>query len=307
MAVTRTVEGFNMIATSSLIKSGLSLVPIPFGLKGPTTDGWNSPENCISSIEASNKLDGLNVGLAHAYCTPTPTCAIDIDNYQHAKRWFASNNIEINLLIQAVNAVVIWSGKRNSLKLLYRLPVNIAPLVSRKIVGPDEKSAVEFRCASKNGKTVQDVLPPSRHPDGHNYQWLGHGNPLEIPEIPPVILELWVRILENKNGVARRKKLFLGAKHPPLESPREIATLQSALLTLSADCGYERWRDIVWGILGTGWNCAESIAIEWSRSAPDVFEDDAFWTVANSYLPDRSDAITLGTVYYHAKAGGWNV
>ncbi len=156
-----------MIATSSLIQSGLSLVPIPYGHKGPTTDGWNSPEKCISSVEASSSLVGLNIGLAHAYCTPTPTCAIDIDNYQHAKRWFASNNIEINLLIQAVNAVVIWSGKRNSLKLLYRLPVNIAPLVSRKIVGPDEKICGGISMRIKERKNCSGCLatkPPPRRP-----------------------------------------------------------------------------------------------------------------------------------------------
>jgi hypothetical protein len=53
-----------------------------------------------------------------------------------------------------------------------RAASGVPALETKKVNGSDGKSAVEFRCATKEGKTVQDVLPSSIHPDGHQYQWL---------------------------------------------------------------------------------------------------------------------------------------
>jgi hypothetical protein len=126
-------------------------------------------ERCVKSEAQLHKLDGINAGLAHAYCAPTPTCAIDVDNYKPAKAWLATHSNDLYELLLAHNAVVIWSGRKYSLNILYRLPQSVPPFVSKKINGEDGKSILEFRCATKDGKTVQDVLPPSVHPDGHHY------------------------------------------------------------------------------------------------------------------------------------------
>jgi hypothetical protein len=77
-------------------------------------------------------------------------------------------------------------------------------------------------------------------------------------------------------------------------------------LYINADCPYETWRNVVWAVLSTGWKRAEAIAQAWSSSAPDRYNDDAFWLVANSYMPNHSNPISLGTVYHHARTGGWN-
>jgi hypothetical protein len=87
-------------------------------------------------------LSDMNIGLAHAYCTPTPTCAIDIDDYRYAKKWLSSHMIDLAEMLHAHDASVIWSGKLFSLKILYRLPSGTAPLESKKIVGIDGKSAI---------------------------------------------------------------------------------------------------------------------------------------------------------------------
>jgi len=158
-----------------LIQSGLALVPIPYRMKGPTSCGWNLRENAINTHQGALLLDGKNIGLAHAFCTPTPTCAIDIDNYKESKKWLAKEGIDLNLLLRSPDAVVIWSGKENSLKLLYRMPEAVGALQSKQLLGQDAKMMLEFRCAAKNGATVQDLLPPSVHPTGSHYQWLGDG------------------------------------------------------------------------------------------------------------------------------------
>jgi hypothetical protein len=290
----------------SLIQAGMTLVPIPYGSKGPNTLGWNQQSNCISKISQVGLLERMNVGLAHAYCEPTPTSALDIDNYKQAKQWFALHGIDLDKLIHANDAVVIWSGKRHSLKLLYRLPVGVKPLESKKILGLDGKSAVEFRCATKDGKTVQDVLPPSMHPDGHQYDWYGEGDPLNPPVIPSEILNLWYTLLEAVRSDVGEKDLLFINHSTRLESPREVASLKLMLCFINADCDYEKWRNVVWAILSTGWNCAEDIAHEWSKSAPDRFDEDVFWLVANSYISDHTSAITVGTIYHYARLGGWS-
>jgi putative DNA primase/helicase len=289
-----------------LILSGMALVPIPFGTKSPKHLDWNIPSNCVTQANQHYKLTGHNVGLAHAYCTPTPTCAIDIDNYVEAKLWLETHEIYLDLLLNMQDAVVIWSGKKFSLKLLYRLPSGLSALESKKINGPDGKSAVEFRCATKDGKTVQDVLPPSIHPDGHEYQWIGGGDPLHLPEIPPTVLDLWRLLIANGSRVANRKFSGGNAPAPRQESPRQIATILAALKHIDADCCYEDWRNVVWAILSTRWTCAEDMAQAWSKTAPGRYEEDAFWLVVNSYMPNHSSPITVGTIYHHGRKGGWN-
>ena len=295
-----------MISATQLLNSGLSLVPIPAGLKGPTSLGWNQRSRCVNDVAQLSLLKRGNVGLAHAYCTPTPTCAIDVDNFKLAKPWLATHGIDLSELLMAPDGVVIWSGKKNSLKLLYRLPPGVMPLESKKVNGIDGKSMIEFRCATKGGLTVQDVLPPSIHPDGPTYQWLGMGNPLQIPELPPELKSLWHLLLAKACRVSNRSFAGSQAYQGRQETPRRIATILAALKHIAADCCYEDWRNVVWAILSTRWTCAEDMAQAWSKSAPGSYDEDAFWLVVNSYMPNHSNPITVGTIYHHARKGGWN-
>jgi len=278
---------------------------MPVGTKGPKQKNWNCLDQSIRH-PASHCFENSNIGLAHAFCRPCPTGAIDVDNEEHAERWLASHGISLDFLVQARDSVVIKSGKKLSLKLLYRLPLGCQPLESKKIVGPDGLSALEFRCATKEGKTVQDVLPPSIHPDGHQYKWTGNGDPLHIPEIPNDLLDLWKLLISNGSRVALRHQASSVCTHKRPESPRQVATIQDALNYINADCSYEIWRNVIWAILSTGWLCAEDMALKWSQTAPERFDRDSFWLVANSYIPDLPDGISLGTIYHHARLGGWN-
>jgi hypothetical protein len=294
------------ITPQELLLSGYALVTMPTGTKGPKQKNWNCLDQSIRH-PASYYFENCNIGLAHAFCRPCPTGAIDVDNEEHAERWLASHGISLDVLVQARDSVVIKSGKKLSLKLLYRLPLGCQPLESKKIVGPDGLSALEFRCATKEGKTVQDVLPPSIHPDGYQYKWTGNGNPLHIPEIPNALLDLWKLLISNGSRVALRHQASPFCTYKPPESPRQIATITDALNYIKADCSYEIWRNVVWAILSTGWLCAEDMALKWSQTAPERFDWDSFWLVANSYIPDLQDRISLGTIYHHARLGGWNV
>jgi len=295
-----------MVITAQLIQAGMALVPVPLKEKGPNLKNWNLPGNCVTDTRHAAQFSGINVGLAHAYCKPTPTCAIDVDHYKHGKAWLATHGIDLGNLLFSSDAVVILSGKKYSLKLLYRLPPGSSALESKKIVGPDGKSAIEFRCASKDGKTVQDLLPPSLHPAGRSYEWTGSGNPLEIPEIPADLICLWQMLISNGSRVSARRYPQSTKQSQRQESPRQVATMTDALCHISADCTYEHWRNIVWAILSTGWTCAEDVARNWSLSAPDRYNEDAFWLLANSYIPNHTNPISAGTIVHYARFGGWN-
>jgi putative DNA primase/helicase len=289
---------------SDYLESGLALVPVPAGKKGPTTKGWNLHKNVIVRGMDASQLNCKNVGLAHAYCAPTPTCAIDIDNFKLTNRWLATHEIDLKSALRESDAVVIWSGKKNSLKLLYRLPLEVGALVGRHVKCEDQSMMLEFRCASRNGNTLQDLLPPSVHPSGSEYTWLGEGNPNQIPEIPDSLLAVWQQLILQEPGDESRLTARVNQKTP--ETPRAVARVKEMLTYIHADCDYFNWLGIVWALLSTGWSCAIELARDWSKSAPERFDEDAFSRLIDSYDPLHESGYTIATVVHSARIGGWD-
>lgn len=171
---------------ASYIAAGFALVPIPHGCKGPRAPGWNVPENAITSADDPRLSGDGNIGLLHAYSAP-PTCALDVDDLDKARTWFAERGIDLDTLLADPDAVRIHSGQPGRAKLLYRLQT---PLQSCTLPWG------ELRCASSNGTTWQDVLPPSIHPSGHPYELTG--DPSKIQMTPNALLKIWRNEIANK-------------------------------------------------------------------------------------------------------------
>ena len=283
---------------SQFVSQGHAVVPVPAGKKRPIKNGWSDPKNLITNPRELPKFGACNLGLAHAVCNP-PTCAVDIDQFSLATAWLAARGIDLASLMEAPDAVGISSGREGSRKLLYRLPTELSPLQSIKISDRQKSCILEFRCASKNGRTVQDLIPPSTHPTGSIYRWTGAGNPLKIPVIPENVLKLWQELIKPK---PKQKILKFDLCSRP-ETPRQTAIVQDLLNRIDADCDYEKWRNCVWAVLSTGWDCAQELAFEWSKSAHDRFCEEAFLTVFNSYESDLENPITIGTLYHYARLG----
>lgn len=102
-------------------------------------------------------------------------------------------------------------------------------------------------------------------------------------------------------AVGGRSQCTLNILSP--ETPRAIARLDEMLRYISADCNYETYRSVVWGILSTGWQCAEQKALDWSVTAPHRFEPGTLNALIDSYNYSKSP--TLGTIHHLACAGGW--
>lgn len=287
-----------MIDVQALIASGLSLVPVPFGRKRPSAPAWNERRNVISSAVSANRLTGMNVGLAHAYCSPTPTCAIDIDNYKLAKAWLSARGVDVDALLLGSDAVVIWSGKRLSIKLLYRLPQIVGPLPTKTVHAIDRSVAMEFRCATADGKTVQDVLPPSLHPDGQLYRWMGSGNPLALPELPGEMLALWLELVST-SATARISSLKLVCRSME-QTPRNTARAWSLLNQINADCSYETYRSVIWALESLGWTDSEVVQRAWSMTAPARFDERTLQALKRSYQPGTGH-VGFGTLVHLAR------
>lgn len=208
------------------LDAGFVLVPIPKGSKGPeglAAKGWNKRERCVVPADWTG-----NIGLAHAY---SGTCAIDIDDLEAAAAWLAARGVMLGALLDEPEAVRISSGRANRAKLIYRLTV---PLNSKKII-EDKRNIIDFRCASSTGTTVQDVLPPSIHPDtGKPYTWEYAdeliGDWRALPLIPQALLDIWTGLLTQQSAPSVGK-----------ESTVDITELRTLLADHDPDCDRDAW------------------------------------------------------------------
>ena len=94
--------------------------------------------------------------------------------------------------------------------------------------------------------------------------------------------------------------------NPTPMTPRELARLQQMLSFISADCSYDTYIRVVWGIMSTGWSSAQQIALDWSLTARHKFDQKVFDDLVRSYDISRTNTTTMGTIYHLARKGGWN-
>ena len=137
------------ISTELYRKLGFKLINLSG--KRPTKKKWNKKRK-------SEKLTQYgNIGVKLSY---SDLCCFDIDNLKQFKK-ITKQGGYWKLIKQGVQ---FTSGKKNRLKIIFRCdPLPTIPL------GFD---CGQFRCATETGLTMQDVLPPSLHPEGTRYQWL---------------------------------------------------------------------------------------------------------------------------------------
>lgn len=196
---------------SEYLSYGWRLVELRPGTKMPRDKGWQE--------EGARFNDSsLGAGLVHQW---SKTCALDVDDYDKGKAWFAQHDIDLDALFAADDSVQILSGRSNHGKLLYALP---EALKSKKVIEA-KKNIIDFRCIGN-----QDVLPPSIHPDtGKPYRWVGDPM-LGLPQLPAALEALWRSLL---TPVAE-----IPADGPTQAGEPELAEL---LASRDPDCDYLEW------------------------------------------------------------------
>lgn len=218
--------------------AGFALCAIDRGSKSPRYARWN--ENPIPA-DAADGLDGA--GILHVQ---SKTCCIDVDALELARPWLLQRGIDLDALLIDDRAVRIESGRPGRTKLLYRMDPSL------RTVKP-KGSGLEFRCATANGKSVQDVAPPSKHPETKRpYRWrLGIlGDWYSPPRIPAPLLALWRSIVaedtcavETKPQMSDSSKASSGAAFSvaPSIGLDELAQL---LNNLDPDSDHDEWLNV---------------------------------------------------------------
>lgn len=281
------------------VRSGLALVPVPPRQKGPTSKGWNLPENAVRDESQLSRISG-NIGLAHAFCSPRATCAIDIDNFDKAIIWFAARGIDLQALLDQPEAVQIFSGRMGSAKLLYRIPQGQECPAYCKITDPVDSSViVELRCRSLNGLTLQDLLPPSVHPDtGTIYAWGGKGHFSAIPDLPEQLWHLWQALLNAKARTPDHASVA-SCDAPVVLTLAQVQQLRNALLFLRAD-DRDLWVRMGMALKETG-DVGRGVWLEWSATSAKFDPADAARTW-DSFAPTKTG---YRAVFNEARRQGW--
>ncbi len=277
------------------IRHGWSLVPIPSGTKGPRTPGWNVKANALKS--QADLPSGFGIGLAHAY---SGTMALDIDEWDTTTAALSAHGIDLQALYDANDAVIVDSGRAGHGKLLYQMPFGLA-LPSKKIT-INGVTAYELRCATANGLTVQDVMPPSIHPATlQPYRWAGKGHWTRLPPLPQPLLDLWQLMLSEDNTRS------IGTGDAVDASWTDI---RSALETISPNCSREEWVTVGMALKWAGeqtdqLESALTLWNDWSIPSAKYPGEKEIATQWASFKNDKATAVKLGSLFHIAKQYGW--
>ena len=167
----------------------LALVPIPPGHKAPLHPGWNQRGGYATDAgEARQKWSELPDHGIGAVLGPSGLSSIDVDSPGHAEPVLGALGIDLDALRKATPTI---QGNPSRYRLMFKAPPGVA--LGRKTLvwparQPGEKSPTLFELRAGD---IQDVLPPTIHPEtGRTYTWLVPPNS-EFPPLPAALLELW--------------------------------------------------------------------------------------------------------------------
>ena len=113
--------------------------------------------------------------------------------------------------------------------------------------------------------------------------------------------------LERSQGLAANNSATLTATIPETEANKTIlkAMLDAIPASVAEGTDREKYRAIVYGVMSLEWNSGRSIVDDWCQIAAYDYDAVDFNGICDSFDPNRSDSIKIGTVEYHACANGW--
>lgn len=210
---------------------GWSLCLIETG-KGPLQKGWNVNPAAAETIEAL----GAGCGLLHVL---SGTCAWDHDDLEASRKWWAEEGVDIDAYLAEPNSVQVSSGRPNRAKLLFKVSLDVARTL--RTIKP-KGTGFELRCATAQGLSVQDVLPPSIHPVTKKpYVWKygsDEGHWSKLPNIPAQVLRVWRKL------IATTPVTEMVNEREPLEQPIAVVetAIRSFIKSRKLDIGdYDDW------------------------------------------------------------------
>lgn len=149
------------------------------------------------------------------------------------------------------------------------------------------------------------IVEPSVHPSGRRYEW--EISPFDLAELDVLPPEWGTPVDMGASTVDTSDALANLPNHPMEDTERNAKRVRSAAFALSADCPRPEWVPIIFAILSTGLPCAVTIADEWSQTAPDRYDANAFRALVRSFKEGRHRGTEIGpgTLFHLAKQAGW--
>lgn len=304
------------------IQQGYAIIPIPPGTKGPRLSGWESNYATTPQQHAKLCIGNREAGIGIIAKT---TPAIDIDTLDgdmsdHMIEWVRDN----------IDSAPVRYGKAPKVLMMFSCDKPFRKITSanfRRPGGPKQGERVEI--LGDGQQFVADhIHPETKMP----YIWPDEDNsPLSIAAIDlPVLTVAYakacVREFERKAKELGWEKISDGSEAsapaedsddfdalaetlPPEETDEEVARVKSALEAMkanSSDYDYDHWRNVLFALKWTKWECAEDLAREWSESSDkhDGKEFRVVWRGAQKR--QRGKEFTLATIFHMAKEEGWN-
>lgn len=169
---------------------GLAVLPLPPYSKKAATDDW--PNQAITDADKARDYwtshPNANLGVVLA---PSRLCSLDVDNGDETRMVLEAIGLDLDELIRTHPTI---RGKDGGCRIEFRVPDG-AKLSTHRLRWPDrDNPATKHVVLELRAGDVQDVFPPSMHPDTRRpYVWITKpsdcGN--EFPVLPAVLLDLW--------------------------------------------------------------------------------------------------------------------
>lgn len=169
-----------------------------------------------------------------------------------------------------------------------------------------------FEVLSDNGENTTPHLcavPPSIHPSGVPYEWIGEGLKVEILEELTGIDDTKFRV-EVGGRTTGEEASEDGVEENIVVDATEIEVVKAALEKLNPACSYPDWRNVAYGLrdkMGAG---GKELFIEWSAKCKEKFEKAETVGLIENFFSNGTgragvNKIGFGTVLKMAKDAGY--
>jgi hypothetical protein len=272
----------------TLTEWGWHVFPLAPGQKTPITPhGYQDATSDTTTALHSFNHGKLNIGIATG---PSGLVVLDVDGEQGAL-WLT--DMQITFGLPKTFTVRTRSGGSH---LYFSAPPGIAIKSSASKIAPK----IDIR--AEGGY----VVGPTSWVEADHKGKAGWYRVVDHSPVVPLPDWLLTAILAGKQNTTKSRPTKKAcAKSVSPETPRAVAILKEILKHIDADCDYETYRAVIWAIMSTGWRCAEQVALDWSLTAHERFEQTTFEALINTYDPDRPDCISYGTLVFLARQGGY--
>jgi hypothetical protein len=163
----------------------------------------------------------------------------------------------------------------------------------------DKETIVEFRCATSNGLTMQDIIPPSIHPDtGKPYEWRGDFNNLQ--PLPESIKKIWLDLINNSSNADAGVKAKVDTTWTEIDKMLEC---------IPADTDRQTWLNVAMAIHEFDYLSNEKLGyskfLEWSKTGGISFKGEGDIKTTWGSIKVSANGIGIGTLFNIAYEYGY--